>query len=1064
MKNYFLLFILLINSISIQAQQTSAFEGDYASIENPYYWKNRKPYPGYWQQDVHYQLKINLDEKLDIIEGSEVINYTNNSPDELTYVYFHLYQNAFQPGSYFDNLMQNNGVKTKWGKYEAQKLGTVLSKIQQNGLDLKTELDNTILKVYLNKAIKPGESTQFEIDFISHFGEGATRRRMKKFNSFGSIHYNGTHFYPRICVYDKKFGWDTQQHLNREFYGDFGTFEVELTLAANYIVEATGSLQNQEEVLPDSLRKKLELRNFASKPWNSRPSVIIPYDAEKRKTWKYKAVNVHDFAFTANPHYRISQVNWKGIEVIAVVQEPHAAFWQNAADYAAKIIEVNSKDFGMYVYPKLIIADAADGMEYPMLTLIGGYDPNYRQVIAHEIGHNWFFGMVGNNETYRPALDEGFAQFLTAWSLEKVDGKFMVETPPHSSYLKKFEDPIVTRSVRAYKNYIHDASKNETQQLNTHSDDFNGALGQGGGYKQVYYKTATMLYNLQYVLGDSLFLGAMQHYFNQWKVAHPYFEDFRNSISEYTKVDLNWFFDEWLETTKTIDYSLKSIKKGSTRNEYKITFKRKELAQMPIDFSVLSKDKQLYNFHIPNTHFIKQTSATVLPKWYGWGKKLHPTYTAVVNIPRGIKNVEIDPSHRLADFNLLNNSKKCPIRFQFDHQIRNDALWEKYELFWRPALWYNGYDGIKAGIHFNGNYLQQKHIFDATLFYNTGIGQQNFSAFQKDFDLISYQVNYKTALRNFAKKLNLLLAAKHIDGLQSYKAGLEKFSFTENTRFYFFFKTMLRKDSSDLNYLISAKEWQPSKNNNSLQFGLDHKYTYSQGTGKINLNFKTAAFTKDYNFSSVQLTAINLSKLGKLDLSTRVFAQYLFGNSVPYESSLYLAGGNPEEMMDNKYLRSTGMIPTSWQGYGENTNHFHYGGGLNLRGYAGYTPVEFTANQNQRKLYKGNSGAAVNAELSFIRLFNTAYSKIKNFLGLNMYLFADAGTIDFTSDAGNKVFSEVRADAGLGTTLTIKKWGILDKPSPLILRFDMPFFLSRPPNEAPEYLKFRWVVGLSKAF
>jgi uncharacterized protein affecting Mg2+/Co2+ transport len=1062
-KTFLLIFTLFYGFLAFSFGQNSN-EASYASEQNPYYWKNRKPYPDYWQQDVHYNLKIDLDERLDIIDGSEVLTYTNNSPDELNIVYFHLYQNAFQPDSYLDNLTQKNKAKSNWGKYESLKLGTVISKLTQNGIALKSELDNTILKVYLNKALKSGESTQIELDFVTHFGDGATRRRMKKFISFGSKHYNGTHFYPRICVYDKKFGWDTHQHLNREFYGDFGTFEVELTCAANNIVEATGSLQNKAEVLPDSLLKKLDLKNFANKVWNSKPSVIIPYDENKRKTWKYSAVNVHDFAFTANPNYRIGQTTWNGIEIVAMVQEPHAAFWQSAAEYAAKIVACYSNDFGLYVYPKIVVADAADGMEYPMLTLVGGYEPNYHQLFAHEIGHNWFFGMVGNNETYRPALDEGFTQFLTAWAVEKVDGKYTIEIPARSSYVKNFSDPEKVRFLRVYKNYINDALKNETQQLNTHSDDFNGALGQGGGYKEVYYKTASMLYNLEYVLGDSLFNKAMQHYFHQWKIAHPYFEDFRNSIIDFTKVDLNWFFDQWLETTKTLDYKIKSVKSTKNENEYKVTFKRLENAQMPIDFLVTSKDKKSHAFHIPNTWFVKETSATVLPKWYGWGNKLNTSYTALINIPGGIKKIQIDTSYRLSDFNLLNNSTKTPIRFRFDHQIANEPIWEKYEMFWRPALWYNGYDGIKAGLHFNGNYFQQRHIFDATIFYNTGLVQQNFPHLQKDFDLFSFDLNYKTALRNIGKKFIFSSNAKLLDGLQNLKAGIEKTSFNEKTRFYFYFKSMLRRDSSDLNYLIYSDEWQITKQNNTLNFGLQHNYFYENGNGKIFLNLKSAAFTKDYSYSSVAFIVLNQTRLGKFDLSTRFYLHYLIGTSIPDESALYLAGSNPEDMMDSKYTRSVGLIPSSWQGYSETTNHFQSGGGLNLRGYAGYTPVVFTPNLNQRKLYKGNSGGAINAELSFIRLFKTRYSKIKKYLALDMYLFGDVGSIDFTNDSGKQVFAKVRSDAGLGTTLKIKKWGFLDKPSPLTLRFDMPFFLSNPPDEEPEFIKFRWVVGISRAF
>ena len=265
-----------------------------------------------------------------------------------------------------------------------------------------------------------------------------------------------------------------------------------------------------------------------------------------------------------------------GIRAISMVQEPHASKWQNAKQFSADVIRVFSEDIGMYAYHKIIVADARDGMEYPMITLDGGKDPGYRGLLAHEIGHQWFYGMVGSNETYRAALDEGFTQFLTAWALNKIDGEFLVTEPSVSLTIKIISKNVLkTVDSRVYYAYIQNATKFNDPQLNTHSDDFSSALGHGGGYRHVYYKTAAMLYNLEYVLGEELFLKAMQHYFHKkWKMAHPYFDDFREAIVEYTKVDLNWFFDQWMETTKTIDYGIKNIEaKGG--NNYAITFEKK---------------------------------------------------------------------------------------------------------------------------------------------------------------------------------------------------------------------------------------------------------------------------------------------------------------------------------------------------------------------------------------------------------------------------------------------------------------------------------------------------------
>src|SRR5690606_2971887 len=336
---------------------------------------------------------------------------------------------------------------------------------------------------------------------------------------------------------------------------------VQLEFAANYIVEATGVLQNRSEVLPDELRQRLDIKNFAEKPWGEKPSEIIPYNKEERKKWHFKAENVHDFAFTADPSYRIGTEYVNGIECVALVQEPHASGWQNAAKFVAQTITALSNQFGTYHYPKMVAADANDGMEYPMLTLDGGKDPGYRGLLVHEIAHNWFYGMVGNNETYRAFLDEGFTQFLTAEGLRAIDGDTFIVAPPNKKWQQKFIRKRATKDVRALSVYVDAAANGKDAVISTQSDDFNSALGHGGGYRQVYYKTASMLYNLQLVLGEDLFDQAMKNYFNQWKFAHPYPEDFRKSFTQFTKVDLNWFFDQWLETTKDLDYAIGSVRK-----------------------------------------------------------------------------------------------------------------------------------------------------------------------------------------------------------------------------------------------------------------------------------------------------------------------------------------------------------------------------------------------------------------------------------------------------------------------------------------------------------------------
>nr|MBP7408511.1 M1 family metallopeptidase [Flavobacteriales bacterium] len=565
----------------------------YRNADNPHYWKNRPPYEGYWQQDVHYLIKARMDDERDVVDGDLTLYYHNNSPDTLRYVFFHLYQEAYVAGSY--NLDQE-GEHWRGGSEDSPYAGTRINSLTSEGDSLRTEQDNTILKVWLKQALPPGERVVLRIGFSTHWSM-SVGRRMKLFNAWGSKHYDGVHWYPRIAVYDRKFGWDTQQHLGMEFYGDFGTFDVDLDFPHHYVVDATGVLQNPQEVMPAELRARLDIANFKNKPWNEKPTVITPPEPGKRKVWKFHSENTHDFAFTADPTYRIGEAEWNGVQCIALAQEPHASKWQNAADYCAKVIEAHSTSFGMYAYPKMIVADARDGMEYPMLTLDSGNDPNYRGLFVHEIGHNWFFGMVGNNETYRAMLDEGFTQFLTAWGLEQIDGDTMVVDTPKTKYERRYTLPELARESEVYSGYQRDAVRDKLPAINTHSDEFDHWTDKGsGGYGHVYTKTATMLYNLQYVLGDTLFLAAMRNYFDRWHMCHPYVEDFRQSMHDFTGVDLNWFFDQWIETDKRIDYAVKCVTGRHEDEGQTIHLRRKGSLQMPIDLQVTAKDGKLYDF------------------------------------------------------------------------------------------------------------------------------------------------------------------------------------------------------------------------------------------------------------------------------------------------------------------------------------------------------------------------------------------------------------------------------------------------------------------------------------
>lgn len=1085
MKLNFVVGLLCLAQLSVLGQ-TNNFKSDSR------YWKNRSPYAGYWQQDVHYTIDANINEKTHIVEASEALEYTNNSPDTLTFVYFHLYQNAFTRGSYLEELHKANKQPIKrMGRYQEQGLGTTVNQVKVNGVSCKTTLDNTILKVELPKALYPNGTCTITMNFNTYFDRGEFRRRMALGNSFGFPTFNGVHWYPRISVYDMKKGWDVDQHLNKELYGDYGQFDVSLTFPANYIVEATGNLVNEPEVLPQALREQLDIKNFANKAWNEAPSTIIPYDSTQRKTWRYHAINVHDFAFTANPHYRLGETTWNGIRCIAIVKEHHCSRWQNAPSYVASIIKTFSEDFGLYEYPKMVAADADDGMEYPMLTLDGGGDPDYRGLLVHEIGHNWFYGMIGNNETYRAALDEGFTQFLTAWGLNRIDGPVMINTPIKNKYVRKHKEPALVLDRNVYNRYMFDAVRNDDKALNTHSNDFHSALGHENGYSNVYHKTATMLYNLQYVLGDELFLQAMKHYVAQWKFCHPYFEDFRRSIIEYTHQDLNWFFDQWLETMKHTDYGITKIKQGVANNTYHITFKRYGEMQMPVDFRVTAKNGKTYDYTIPNTYFVKQENQTALTRWYGWDL-LNPTYTATVTIPSGIKLVQIDPSNRLADIDMMDNYKRPhqklaqeSLQLKLEHYIGNPTSWKKYNGTIRPDIWYNNIDGIKVGIHFDGSYMNYLRNLYATVWYNTRVlAQTKYTPYEDEgwYDNtspIDYTLRYDNVLKKYSHKIKWGVDSRFMDGYARHNIH-SSLQITDKQSFRIDATTLYRRSNISNQYLFAPVEWSSYSNGSGVKtkknsyIQLSYRTSFQRRRNNLNWSLEARApFTYNYSFLQTELNYQTAWK--RFDIRTRFFGRLGFGTDIPYESAVFMQGANPEELMENKFTRSQGILPLSWGGFNlQDYSHIHGGGGLNLRGYTGYYAVDADKNGTIYLNYKSRSGVAVNAELDVDRYFSWIRPKyLRDYVHLDAYLFGDAGMVErgtvnyvtITRLTPTTQWSKVRADAGVGAAITLKRLPVLETVRPFTVRVDCPFFLSAPVYSADNYINWkRWVVGINRSF
>ncbi len=1067
--------MLLLSGI-LPAQQIQFPASTSRTSENAKYWKNRLPRQDYWQQDVHYHIEASLNVEENMMEGTFYkLVYYNNSPHFLNHLFFNLYDNAFTPGSHYHSLVNSNHAEPVFGKNEKAGKAMQVYDLQVDGqVPAKQELDYSLLKVTLSKPLKPGDSLVVTCKFKTWWSDGGSlRRRNKSFDTFGYLHVNGTHWYPTIAVFDAHGSWNVDQHLDKEYYTNFGTYDVALTFPNDYVVEATGVLLNESEMLPDTLKEKLDITNFKSKPFGEKPSMVTKRVPGANKTWIFRAENVHNFAFTGNPTYRIGTSFWNGIKVVTLAQEPHASRWQPSAAFAASVIRVYSETFGQYEWPKIVVADAGDGMEYPMLTLCGGTFPGHQELLAHEIGHQWFYGMLGSNETYRAWMDEGFTQYLTIEAAEQL-------LP--SQAFRDYPKMTVPRYFGLYFPYLSAVRNGWDHTLNTHSSDFNGAVGQKGGYSLVYTKTGTMLHQLKYVLGDAMFSEAMKYYVAKWKFCHPYPEDFKQAIVEFAQQDLNWFFDQWLETKKQIDYGIETVTQKGGYN-YEVKLKRFEDMEMPLDIRVTDIAGKTYDFHIPNRYINNRSfTSQELPNWYGWGAYIKPTYNFSLELGAKLKSLEVDPEGLLSDVNRVNNFWqtgliKRKLNTEFGLNTNTYPLWFYPNLKFAPKLWYNGMDGFQVGFQWAANYFDQTDLTSGGLWVNSGFPQMNGEAnWKSHFQLWGGEAAFR--IRGIGKGQFITPSILWDAGLFRGKLGWEK-EFRKrdqnNPRFWRLRMGAVWMSRSSYGYFYLLKNdpfetWSSTtwggfgSNfrrawNNFVNAELFRQYPIKQGVGYLTFSVRLPGIGSDFNYSWAQIESKHLRNIGKTQLRFRTFARLGLGNT-PFESQLRLSGAPREAWIDNQFTRARGLFPGEWGSSSWNIQqNLHVAGGLGLRGMfnnrlynVGYS------NGNQLVFNTSNSGLSTNLEYDFAKWIGLKPGKR---LSWQVYAFADAALV-FDKPLGPERFSYwTFADAGLGANVEIKTTSFMRKP--IVLRLDMPFWANEDWGNQSN-LRPRWVLGFDKSF
>lgn len=565
--------------------------------------KSNNPY--YWQQHVDYKMEIDMDVETYQYQGKQTLVYTNNSPDVLNRVYYHLYFNAFQPNSEMDirsrTIADPDGrVGDRISKLQPNEIGYIkVNSLKQNGTKLKHETVGTVLEVQLAKPIQPGESVTFNMDFD---GQVPVQIRRSGRNNKEGVALSMTQWYPKLAEYDFE-GWHADPYIGREFHSVWGDFDVKLTIDKDYVVGSTGYQQDDVKIKGN------------------------------KKTIHIIAPQVHDFMWAADPDYIHDTMQVPDGPMLHfyyknTLDAEKQADWKKLQPKTVELMQYFSEHVGKYPYKQYSVIQGGDGgMEYAMGTLITGNRSlgSLIGVTAHELAHTWFQFLLATNEAKHEWMDEGFTSYISDYAMNEImdEGK---------------ENP----TSGAYRSYLFLAKSGKEQPLTTHADryTYNQAYGIAA-----YSKGEVFLSQLGYIIGEENLKTTLKKYFADFSFKHPKPLDIVRTAEKVTDFELDWYLIDFAQTTNTIDYAVDSIANKT------VSLKRIGMMPMPIDLTVTYEDGSTEDFYIPLQMMRgeKPTEATIISDW-AWA---NPNYT--FEVTKVVKSVEIDPKQWVADIDRDNN-------------------------------------------------------------------------------------------------------------------------------------------------------------------------------------------------------------------------------------------------------------------------------------------------------------------------------------------------------------------------------------------------------------------------
>ena len=627
-----------------------------------------KAQPERWQQRIGYTIHVNMNVATNRFSGDEKIDYWNNSPDTLRRVFFHTYWNAFQPNSMMDVRSRQLGkiylgknkkgedaydwderVRDRISKLTETEIGWQhVSAVSINGREQKLTAHETILEVTLDRPILPRSKVSMEVVFDAQVP--VQIRRSGRDNAEG-IRYSMSQWYPKMAEYDYQ-GWNANPYVAREFYGVWGDYDVTIQMDKSYMVAATGVLQNANEI------------GYGYET----PGVKVKAPTGNTLAWHFTGSNIHDFVWAADPQYRHLSVKTKsGVVLHAFYKLKDAAAdsaWKNVLWAAERVLPYMENRFGHYPYPQYSFIQGGDGgMEYAMATLIKG--PGLGTVF-HEWMHSWYQHMLGTNESLFPWMDEGFTTYAEEEVMSYYNQHYATSSPYLTASARAYIEKLIAsdkvnlpaHQKASYDGYFGLVKSGREEPMSTHADHYNTNYAYANA---AYSKGAVFLSQLGYIVGDEVRDRILLAYYRDWRFKHPNANDFVRVAEKVSGIELEWYKEYWVNSIKTIDYAIGGVDENAGKAV--VSLKRLGDMPMPVDVLITYKDGTREMHYIPMNLMYGQKPAeyginrVVEPEW----KWTHPDYQFTLGKGvRDIREIEIDPSQRMADVNRVNNKISVP--------------------------------------------------------------------------------------------------------------------------------------------------------------------------------------------------------------------------------------------------------------------------------------------------------------------------------------------------------------------------------------------------------------------